>query len=305
MTWLRRHLWLVLAVVVAAGVAWTYGWMTATPDLAQALEQGTVTAKIELVKPEGSSSDQWMQVADDDPYVDPYSGGRQWIADGGSIARITISRPNNTSGTIRVAVPSGTALYGPNRGGQRLMTVHKAVFQLADGTQSQTIDVPVLCIDEFNIAPAGGADLALSAPEPGDRVVTEETDPIRKLVACLDDANMKAPDEQIAVWSASDDLLQRSRQNAIEVVTDRLAGKMTDERRVQLEAKRDDLKRELPMLTEEDISAAIKAEMKAGRDDLRAVAAKRAEAQITAFVTNDREQMKSCGYDVASLPLFN
>jgi hypothetical protein len=302
----KRRQKLLALILVGSGVFLVYRWMTATSDLVDALQQGTVNARIVLVTPPDGGPLKWLDAARADPHAAyDTTGGRPWATDGGSLARITIVRTNNSARTIRVMVPPGTLLHSSHRDEQRLMTVHKALFELDKSSKKETIDVPVLCVDEFKTPPAGGAGLAPSALVADDADTTSGIKPTRDLVSCLDQADMSASNEQIAAWTANSDLLHRSRADAIEELTDRLVAKMTKERRAQLESERAELESGSPDATQQKISTAIEAEMTAGMSDLREAAAERAKSQIQAFVAHDRDALSSCGYDVASLPLFN
>ena len=225
-------------------------------------------------------------------------------ADGsGHSVTITISR-EDPSDAVSVVIPIGTIIWPAESGAQRLIVAGETRLALAAGEASQSVDVSTFCIDEFAPPPQISAPMALAAPDPSVDIRVEEREPLHKLAACLTDEAASDGDKQLAVWAVSGKMMGRSRGEALRNLTEGLAREMLTERRSQLEAKRDEMRKVGPDLTEAQLDQLIAAEIKDGMDDLRRLAADKASEQLDSFVAHDQALMSRCGYDAGQQRIF-
>lgn len=253
---------------------WTYNELTAPLTIAAAINSGKVEAQISA---NGDS--------------------------GGSVT-ITLTRPSGASGTVKIVIPSGTPLYGTDPDGQRLITAVPVVVVLSDDTPSVTQHVQTFCIDEFAATPFNNAPLAFVPPENGSTTTTEETEPLHKLADCMASVSQSDEDKQLAVWAVSSDWLHKTREGAIQFVTNGLAQRMAKERHDQLESKKSDLMRMAPSLSSDRIDELIEAEYQNGMSDLNNMAATKANEQVTSFIEDDKDLLETCGYATSDMAIF-
>lgn len=265
--------WIIVAAALLL-VYWIYNYLTAPLTIAAAINAGKVEAQVSA------------------------------NGDNGGSVTITLTRPSGVSGTIKVVIPSGTALYGTDPDGQHLITAVPIVVVLSDDNPSVSQQVQTFCIDEFAATPFDNAPLAFVPPENGSVITTEETEPLHKLADCMANASQSDEDKQLAVWAVSSDWLHKTRAEAVQFVTDGLAQRMGKERHDQLENKKPDLMRMAPSLSSERIDELIEAEYQNGMSELNNMAATKANEQVTSFIENDKNMLETCGYATGDMPIF-
>ncbi|MGD0722101.1 MAG: hypothetical protein ABR970_13775 [Roseiarcus sp.] len=214
---------------------------------------------------------------------------------------ITLTRTPGTTGAIIVAIPPGTLLSAPDGASQRLMTAAAVTIVVGEESDAASATATALCIDPFLSQPAAGAVLAFA---PTADVATEETDPIRKLVACMADSPMPDAEKQMAVWAVSAGLLGKRADEAKRYVAEGLVQKMMTERRDQLSAKRATAREMAPALSEAKIDDLIEQEFQNSVPAIRTVAASQSANLLDALRQRDRDVLAGCGYAVAALTVF-
>jgi hypothetical protein len=239
--------------------------------------------------------------------ADAISGGKievQLAASGadGNKVTMTLVRPAGVTGTVKVVIPSGTVLYGAAT--QRLVVALQVSVVLSDETPSITQEVKTYCLDEFATTPSDGYPLAFAPPPGVGSETSEETEPLHKLADCLAGSSLSEPDRQLAVWALAGGQLQKTHDEAVQFVTDGLAEQMATERHAQLVAKKPDLRRIAPTLSNERLDEQIEAEFKEGMPELHDIASAKAREQVDSFVGHDKDTLSSCGYETSSMAIF-
>lgn len=265
-----RH-WLL----IAAGVAALYGihaWVTAPLQLAGAIENGKVAA------------------------VGVFGGA-------GSPSTITVTRTPGTSGAMTMQVPAGTVLYTGDTSVQRVMTAAAVTIVLSAGADVASAAVKTFCLDEFAAVPDVKTQLSLS-PGPGDsRSTTEETEPLHKLADCMSRLSGSDEDKQVAVWAVKDDLLHRSSQEALELLSRGFEEQIAREFRAKVDQARASIAREARDLPAAEVDAQIAEAMRAEEAANRIEAARLARKQLDSLL-HHRDLLTSCGYAEADMPIF-
>jgi hypothetical protein len=225
------------------------------------------------------------------------------IADdsGGGSVTITLTRAAGATGPVIVAIPAGALLSAPDGASQRLMTAAGVTIVIGEDSNSASATVTALCLDPFLSQPPAGAVLAF-APAAG--AATEETDPIRKLVACMADSAMPDAERQMAVWAVSAGLLGKRADAAKRYVAEGLVQAMIAERRDQLAARRATARAMAPALDEAKIDDLIEQEVQNSIPAIRTVAASQSADLLDALRRRDRDVLAGCGYAVAELTVF-
>jgi hypothetical protein len=227
-------------------------------------------------------------------------------ADGnsGGSAIINVVRSWDTSGKVVVIIPAGTLLFSENSGTQRLMTAVEVRVVLTDEKPQVNTPVQTYCLDEFAPPPNDSSALSIDPPPGGSSSTTEETEPLHKLADCMATSSVAQGDKQLAIWAVKEDLLSKSRADALQFITAGLVGQMSQERRDQLNAKKPEAEQLARDLSEQEIDAAIDTEFQNSLVGIRQLAATKANQQLTSLIEHDREMLSSCGYSVADKPLF-
>ena len=223
-----------------------------------------------------------------------------WGSDGSGV-NVTLRRPMGRTGSMRVSLEAGTILYTGEH--QRLIVANTVAFALSEQQPETTQTVETFCIDEFLSIPPQGVAVSLSPPT-GGYVSTEETEPLHKLVTCLASEDLPQSDKQLAVWAVSENLMDKSRDEAIDIISRGLAERMGVERREQLVARKPELMQKAPNLSSERIDQLIEAELADGASELQSAADRKAQEQVANFVDHDKYAMQKCGYPVATLQIF-
>jgi hypothetical protein len=115
---------------------------------------------------------------------------------------VTVSRQPGVAGKISAVLPVGTIIHNLDSQGQRLITAGGVTLVLQPGEDSTSATVEVYCLDQFASQPTVQTSLALALAGTSDENVTEyeETEPVRKLDACLEKQGFAHKPKQIAVW---------------------------------------------------------------------------------------------------------
>ena len=214
---------------------------------------------------------------------------------------VTLTRFSG-DGPLAVTIPAGTVLYSGSNGAQRLITGKTVVIVFRPGQTTASESVRTFCMDEFRLTPTSGVQLSPVASLGDDGTTTEETEPLHKLVDCMSDAPQD--ETQIAVWAVNQDLLHKTREEAIGAIRDGLLEEMKTERRDQLEAKRPELMQGKVHLTEDRLTALLDQEFMEDQPELQRMADEQAHAQVEKLIARDRDQLARCGYPTDGLPLF-
>jgi len=262
-------------LLIAAGVVALYGihaWITAPLQLVGALESGKVAA------------------------VGVFGGA-------GSPSMITVTRTPGTSGAMTMQVPAGTVLYTGDASAQRVMTAAAVTIVLPAGADAASATVKTFCLDEFAAVPDVKTQLSFS-PGPGDsRSTSEETEPLHKLADCMSRLSGSDEDKQVAVWAVKADLLHRSSQEALELLSRGFADQIAREFRAKVDQARASIAREARDLPAAEVDAQIAEAMRAEEAANRIEAARLARKQLDSLL-HHRDLLTSCGYAEADLPIF-
>lgn len=268
--------WAVVAAIVVTVI-----WVSSRPTAALTLDEAVHSGKVSV----------------------------QFIASGdnGDSANLSISRASGVSAEVVVVIPSGTVLYSSGSNAldtQRLMTAAPVRAVLNDQTPTFNTTIQTYCLDEFAAVPLDRSDLSAEAPQDGGSITTEEMEPLQRLADCMASSSLTQADKQLAVWAVKDDLLSKSKDEALAFITNGLVDRMKKERREQLDGKRAQLKEMAPDLGEDDITRAIETEFENGMPELREIAAQKATEQLNSLIADDQAMLSSCGYQASEKPLF-
>ena len=265
------HRWLL----IAAGVAALYGihvWMTTPLPLAKAIENGKVAA------------------------AGAFGGA-------GSPSTITVTRTPGTSGAMTIRVPAGTVLYTGDASAQRVMTAAAVTIVLPAGAEVASATVKTFCLDEFAAVPEVKTSLSF-APGPGDTwTSSRETEPLHKLADCMAGLSGSDEDKQVVVWAVKDDLLHRSAQEALEVLSRGFEEQIARAFRAKVDQARASIAREARDLPAAEVDAQIAEAMQAEEAANRIEAARLARKQLDSLLRH-RDLLTSCGYSDADMPIF-
>lgn len=268
----------VLGVVTAAAAYGAYRWFTTPYTIVNALADGKVTAHTVF-------------------------GGLD------SASTITVSRSAGTTGAVTMVVPAGTVLVPSEPDAQRVITATAVTIVIPAGADTASAQVRTYCLDEFAPVPPMQASLAFAAvarTSTGSRdvVTEEETEPLHKLAACLEDSSLSNDDRQVAVWAVHDGLLTMTRDNALARLAQGFEQQLTREFTAKVERTRPAIVAASPHLTadeiDDQIQAAVNEQTLANRDEAQRLA----ERQLANLVQHDREMLSSCGFDPNQSPLF-
>jgi hypothetical protein len=198
-------------------------------------------------------------------------------------AAITLHVRPAGAGSFTVIVPAGTKLANTRAGGQSLVTARTVQFAFvrAASGATQTQRVETYCLNRFLDFPKPQTAMRLELD--GDEGEWE-TNPVRRLVACLEKSTARYEDRQFAVWMVSEGLLDRSRSDVLDLYRRKLGARIEHKLRLQLydeglELVRgkfpgvadEELRRLVNEFAEEDLPRRIEATL---RDEVEAYAAK-------------------------------
>jgi hypothetical protein len=160
-----------------------------------------------------------------------------------------------------------------------------------------TQQVPVYCINRFLDVPTTSSGFSVS--------YTEETDPIRKLVACMENKTATHRAKQIAVWMISD--------NLVDMTKDELVNKFLDDTETKWRKHSSGLdlareyRRNMPDAPEELIDAIrnlTPEQIKPMMDVMRPTLRKGAESQVSEYAEKSASLLADCGYDLSNKRFF-
>jgi hypothetical protein len=220
-------------------------------------------------------------------------------ADGGNgnSVRMAFSRPSHVFGTVTIVIPSGTVIYSHNVNGRRLITATPVNVVLSNDTPSVAVLVPTYRINEFAATPSDGEALEFAG-------ATAETEPLRKLSDCMKTSSLPVADKQLIVWTVAQDLLQKTPDEALEFLTDKISRRMVDDRGRGLQNNKPEMFAKAPLLTGQHINELIEKEIEDGMSEFNASAAAQAKKQLDSLSDDDQDMLASCGYLTEDMPLF-
>lgn len=216
---------------------------------------------------------------------------------------LTITRAGR-KGALTVVVPAGAPIYSAAPGEQRLAVARTVTVHLAGGQSQASVALETYCLDQFALQPTPTSALAFTPPSDG--AVVEETEPLRKLIACLDGSQQPHESRQFAVWMVSQNYLDLPYGQARTRIREAYRGVLEDQARMALNgAVRDQVAAALPGASSADIDAAV---ARAGGQRLTAKLDARAErmtaADLQGFLGGGAQALESCGYQPQTLEFF-
>lgn len=184
----------------------------------------------------------------------------QATATGGGNASFRLSL-SATSGRIiglRITVPSGMRFSSAQSGYQAMAVARAVVVDVpaAVGTPSPPQPIDAYCINRFLTPPSEGVSLIPELPGSSE---SEEREPIRKLIQCLEREKVQHKEAQMAVWVVEEGLLDKPASQVVEMFRNRVEGEMVAEveRKLASPESLDALMREFPDVPVEKIRERI------------------------------------------------
>jgi hypothetical protein len=216
---------------------------------------------------------------------------------------LTITRAG-ADGALTVVVPAGAPIYSAASGDQRLAVARTVTVRLAKGQSEASVALETYCLDQFALQPT--PTTALSFSPPSDGTIVEETEPLRKLIACLDGSTQPHDARQFAVWMVSQNYLDLSYAQARDRIREAYRQVLEDQARTALNgAVRDQVAAALPGASSADIDAAVTrigGQRLAGKLDARAE--RMTAADLKGFLGGGAQALESCGYQTQVLEFF-
>jgi hypothetical protein len=159
--------------------------------------------------------------------------------------------------------------------------------------QSVTQDVPSYCINRWREVPGSDAHFSVSEPD--------ESNPLRKLAACLDQSSADHRDKQLAVWMVSDHLLELTTQE----LADKFFAEFKSHAVTPTPAEfADYLKKIKPDTSEEELEAIrhlTPGQILQVRDE---ALKRRADEEVQEYLKITRPLLEGCGIDVSSAAIY-
>lgn len=264
--------WLPWTIAAVLAVILVYYWWSSGPlTVAQALSRHSIDVQV------SSTDDQHVAV--------------------------TISQVAGASGDVTVVLPAGTVIHNGDANGQRLITAAAVTFHISDASPTQTASVEVYCLDQFKLLPTTAT--ALSLPDQEDETETEETEPVRKLADCMQDAATTHGARQLAVWLAEDGNLNKSYSELREHLIDSYRTSMTEQAKTKLDDMAGRLHRDMPDMPQDKIEAAVE-RYRTGKfsAEIDEAAQTQADKDLDGYRNDARPALDKCGYDTASSNFF-
>jgi hypothetical protein len=210
---------------------------------------------------------------------------------------VTVTSTSNRT----ITLPVGTRFLSSSGGTQNMISAStiRFAFMNASPTSPQTItqQIPVYCINRFLDAPTSVSQFSVS--------YSEETDPVRKLVECLEKGSASHSAKQMAVWMVSDHLIDLS--------PDDLARRFVDEgeakwhRHATGPELAELLKGSAPS-TSTDVLDSIKNmspdQIESVFQQLRPTLRKKAEEEAQKYATEAGSLLRDCGTDLSTTVLY-
>jgi hypothetical protein len=216
---------------------------------------------------------------------------------------LTVTRMN-AGGALTVVVPAGTPIYSAAAGDQRLAVARTVTIHLAKGQSQASVALETYCLDPFALQPTPTSTLSFAPPSDG--TVVEETEPLRKLIACLDGSTQPHESRQFAVWMVSQNYLDLPYAQARDRIRTAYRQVLEDQAKTALNgAVRERVAAALPNLSSVDIDAAV---ARIGGQRLAAKLDARAErmtaADLKGFLGGGARALESCGHQTQTLEFF-
>lgn len=205
---------------------------------------------------------------------------------------VTVTSSTNTT----IVLPVATLFISSAGGTQNMMSAEtvRFVFTTASPGSPQTITqlVPAYCINRFREVPTSDSEFTVS--------YSEETNPVRKLAACLEHKAGSKRAKQLAIWMVSDDLLALTpdelEQRFIEETESKVRHDVTGTKLAAV------IKEESPE-TPDEVLDAIKGmsteELQPYLDRLIAGLRGRSKTQVQEYRDETPRLLRACGYDLS------
>ena len=263
--------WFLLVLAVAGAIVWFRSAANAPLPVDQAIARGRVTTA--------------------------------FVAADAAHSTLTVTRVN-AGGALTVVVPAGAPIYSAASGEQRLAVARTVTVRLAKGQSQASVELETYCLDQFALQPTPTS--VLSFAPPSDGTVLEETEPLRKLVACLDGSAKPHQARQFAVWMVSQNYLDLPYAQARDRIRGAYRQVLEDQAQTALNgAVREQVAVALPGASSVDIDAAV---ARIGGQRLAAKLDARAErmtaADLEGFLGGGAQALGSCGYQTQTLEFF-
>lgn len=213
-------------------------------------------------------------------------------AEGIDVANMTVSVQCPFVTTI--VIPTGTLFVSGAGSTQNMMSARSQEVSCSESDvgKIQTVEVEVYCMNHFKDAPTGASTFTVSS--------VEETDPIRKLVNCLEQIEADHNTRQGAVWLVSENYLDMTRVEVVEKLANHYAEtlqKKLDQNPAALIRELRETHPENADQTDEEILAALK-------NNNVAVARVLAERQVKRYQEEAGPLLDECDFDTATKKFF-
>ena len=177
---------------------------------------------------------------------------------GNASFRLSLSATSGRIVGLRIAVPSGMR-FSSGQSGYQAMAVARAVVldvPAAVGTPSPPQSIDAYCINRFLTPPGEGVSLI---PELPGSSGSEEREPIRKLIQCLEREKVGHKEAQMAIWVVEEGLLDKPASQVVKMFRNRVEDEMVAEveRKLASQESLEALRREFPDVPEETIRERI------------------------------------------------
>jgi hypothetical protein len=211
---------------------------------------------------------------------------------------VTVTRVHGT-GTFVLVIPRGVVLHGGDTGMQGLMTARATTVRFVETQPTATVGIETFCTDEFALMPPDHFPLAF------DSTQAEETNPVRKLMACLETNSATHQVKQLAVWAVGDKLIDMSPAAAEGALRAAMYKNLRADRLAQIQGPwMQRVRRDHPALTDEAANRIAQEEIDSEETRLTNLAGQTASDQISTTLRAVRPVLEACGYDVTHLALF-
>lgn len=211
---------------------------------------------------------------------------------------VTMTSTRNDS----IVFPVGTRFNSASSGTQNMISAATItfVFTSASPSSPQTIvlPVPVYCVDRWLDVPTPASSFSVS--------YTEETDPLRKLAACLESDSAPHQVKQLAIWMVSDSLM--------DITQDELAAKFLDESEQHWretystgDKAAEEIKKRMPEADPafiDRVRQMTSAELEELLDTVRPGLRRDAALEVKTYVEQTPALLSGCGYDLSTKRFF-
>jgi len=205
--------------------------------------------------------------------------------------KITLTSTRN----MEILIPVGALFMSQSGGTQNMMAAETVRFVFTnarrDFPQSVTQEIRVYCINRFLEAPTEKSLFQVS--------YTEETNPIRKLAACLENHDADHYSKQIAIWMVSDKFLNMTFEEVVEKMTGYI---LSHGDPIDADKLIDMIKTQFPELTEGQIRAIINSpEMREMREES---VRKATREMVEEYASKSGPLLETCGYHLKDSKFF-